>query len=552
MSEFVGEWRALRPPAQVIARYRTSGWWRDRTYVDDLAAVAREAPDEVAIVNWRGECTTDVTLTFGELWTYTRRFAGGLRALGVGQGDVVAFHLPGWWEASALTFACALVGAIAAPSPMWFGPAALARLWPNIEPVVCVTPDQWKGVEHAQALAGLADHLPSLKHRVVVGDAQATGALDFQAHFIRTPWEQAEAAGFPGIDADQVAMVLFTSGTTGCGQAVLHTANTLYAGVRGSLLAWPPETGRRVLGVPSPITHIGGILHAILGPVIGRYTAVAPDDIHTDQLHDLCVRHGVTQLIASPPRLGALATAANAAARKAETLRTIVNIGAQLPAAVAASLRASLDVCVLNEWGCTQTCGGTMTSPADPPDWAAHSIGRPIPGAEIRLSFAGGLSADSAELHVRGPAVCVGVFGCDGSVIGADGWHRTGDLVRPDGRGGLTYRGRGEHLVGAPYLPLIELEDSLRAHPAIHDIALVDLPDSHLGTILCAVVVPEPGAPRLTLDDLRAEFHKLGLAEDTHPVRLEFVATLPRDDLGKLQRRALAASLTASAFSRSL
>jgi cyclohexanecarboxylate-CoA ligase len=545
-----GDWRSLRPHPRTVTRYRKSGWWRQETYVDDLVAAAREAPEGVVLINWRSDSSTEVHLTFGQLHRYARRFAGGLRALGIGQGDVVAFHLPGWWEASALTFACGLIGAIAAPSPMWFGPAALAYLWPDIQPAICIVPEKWNGIRHAEALAEIADNVPSLRHRVVVGDAQATAALDFADHFIRTHWEQDDSCAFPGLDPDQVAMVLFTSGTTGRAQAVLHTANTLNAGVQGSLRAWPLEPGKRVVAVPSPMTHISGILHAILGPVIGRYVAVVPDDIHTDQLHDLCLRHDVTLLLASPPRLHALVTAAEASPRRASRLRTIINIGATIPHALATSLKTSFDADLLNEWGSTQTCGGTMTSSDDPPEWATRSIGRPIPGAEVRVVPTEDTASDLARLHIRGPATCIGVFDRAGTgpatPADAEGWHETGDLVSQDGRGGLRYRGRGELLVGAPYIPLIELEDHLRAHPAIHDIALVDLPQPAPGSTLCAAVVAAPGTSSLTLDDLCTEFVKLGLAEDVHPKRLERLQELPRDDLGKLLRRRLREVLSSS------
>lgn len=531
------DWRLWRPPPDLAAQYRRDGWWRETTYLDDLDSAQAECGDDVAIVNWRRGSGSSVPVSFGELARCTDRFAGGLRALGVEAGDVVAFYLPSWWEAVALMFACGRLGAVAAPSPMDFGPEALVRLWPQIDPVVCIVPDEWNGVAHGRILADVAAQLPTLRHRVVIGDAAATGAIDFAAHFLDTPWEtRARPEPYPGLNADQVAMVVFTSGSSGHARAVLHTPNTLHAAVASTLTLWPDQGGPHVIGTPCRITHIFGILFAAIGVVQGRYTVVVPDEFRADVMLDLCADHRVTQLMATESRFRDMAEVQRERPRRLDSLTTAVNHGVVLPASLVPEIRAVLCDTVLNEWGSTETCGGTTTGPEDPPDWAGRSIGRPRPGVEVRLAPVGD---GAASLGVRGPALCVGLFDradrTPHSPLDEGGWYPTGDLVADDGQGGLRYLGRERTLVGNPLLlPVADIEARLREHPSIRDIAIIDHPAR---AELCAFVVPRDVPPALA--DLAAMLALMGLAPHLHPKSLTILPALPRDDTGKIRRMRL-------------
>lgn len=534
-------WREIRPDAETAIRHRGSGWWRNETYLDDLASAGATAGDRTAIVSARTGRAGAVCLTYRELDHYARRFAHGLQALGIGPGDVVAYYLPNWWEAAALTYACGWAGAIAAPSPMWFTPTALEHLWPDVQPALCLVPERWNAVPYAEMLADMAKRMPSLRHRVVIGDAGPTGAIDFRSHFLDTDRENI-SGHLPGLDADQVAMVVFTSATTGRAQAVLHTPNTLYAGALSAFTALPPVpdgAAERVLATTSPLTHISGLQFGITGPVLGHHTVVITDDTQPDTLYALCAQYGATDLVGAPQRLHAIAEAGRATPR-ATHLRTVVSLGDALPPAWDASIRDALCPRVLNAWGSTQTGGATMTGPKDPTGWATHSIGRPTPGVEIDDRPSDDEPAAVRPLRVRGPGVCVATFHRDGEgvhVLPPGGWHDTGDLVSADGRGGLRYQGRGAAQVGGPFLPLHELENHLLAHPAIRDVALVDLTPPGQSRFLYAVIVPESEPP--TLDEVCRVLTGLGLNEHTHPQQVAYATELPRTAMGKLRRRDL-------------
>jgi cyclohexanecarboxylate-CoA ligase len=209
--------------------FRERGWWRDETFLDDLARWARLRPDEPAFVTGRqGEVRV---ISYRELDQHVRRFAGGLTALGVGPGDVVAVQLPDWWETAALLLACLRVGAIAQPTLPDLRAREVERVLACTGAKVCVVPDRWGDHGHAEALADMAARLPRLEHRVVFGDSAATGALDF--HDCLLGAGKLDESAWPSLDPDRVCLVLFTSGTTGEAKGVLHSFNTLYAGTNG-------------------------------------------------------------------------------------------------------------------------------------------------------------------------------------------------------------------------------------------------------------------------------------------------------------------------------
>ncbi len=114
------------------------------------------------------------------------RFAGALLRLGVGPGDVVAVQLPNFWQVGALTLVGARIGAITAPILPTIRERELARVLRRIEAVVCITVDEWDGFRHAAAPSELMPELPSLRHRVVLGEA-GDGAIDFAEYFAECP-----------------------------------------------------------------------------------------------------------------------------------------------------------------------------------------------------------------------------------------------------------------------------------------------------------------------------------------------------------------------------
>ncbi|MBD0711482.1 MULTISPECIES: AMP-binding protein [unclassified Streptomyces] len=536
---------AVRPLPATAARYREQGWWRDGTFLDDLHAAAGRSPGRRVIVNWRSAENRAVTLTFADLAAQVKRFADGLHRLGVRHGEVVAFQLPDWWETAALTLACWGTGAVIMPISLRFGRREVERMLTATGAVLLVTTDRLPSPEHIAALARLADGLPSLRHHAVLGDASHVGALDFDACLRAVP---GPAPRHTALGPDEAATVLFTSGTSGSATAVVHSLNTLHAGVRRPL-PLPPSSQGEPFPVLTPLSHGVGLRNGVLRPLLHRTSALYCDEWDAGRWLDLISAHRSGAPFAPPAMLASLAAEQARRPRDLPVWGAVATLAASPSRELVDLLRRTLSDRVVNSLGSTEAAGITATSPADPPDQAARSIGRPMPGVELRTAPAA--EADrTASVEVRGPSVCLGTFDRDTGRLqwraaDTDGWYATGDLVRPDAEGGLSYAGRASDRISGTtqlMIPVLDVEAELREHPAIADAALVGYPAEH-GDLPCAVIVPT-GGPAPDLAELNAWLAGRGMTDWYRPTRVETVAHLPRNELGKVRKNVLRAWLT--------
>jgi cyclohexanecarboxylate-CoA ligase len=560
---------ALLSAGQEQARtYRRNGWWRDETFLDDLARWARLRPEAPAYITGRsarratgaagaadGGGTDDAVhvLSYRELDEQVRRFAGGLYELGVRPGDVVAFQLPDWWETVALLLACIRAGAIAQPMVPDLRAREVERALTRTSARVCVTVDSWQGYDHAVVLAEMAPRLPQLRHRVVYGDAARTDALDFHECLVRWPGEPNPASA-PPLDPDRPCLVLFTSGSTGEAKGVLHSLNTIYAGTSGftAETAGAAEVDRAAATLR--VSHIAGPLWSVFGTLLTGGTGVFQDVFDPDQMLDLMVLAGTTRLLSPPPKLSALVAAQRRRQRRLEALHTVCTGATTIPTELVPAVQETFGVPLRAVWGMTEIVVGTIVGRDDPPDWSASSDGRALPGLELRVVTPDGREGTGA-LQVRGAALCLGTVREDiGQVLpsgdGDGGWFDTGDLARPDGRGGIRIVGRVADRIYDPaavlMIPVRDVEDELLGHPGVADVAIVACNAVEgAGEDVCAVVVAAGEPP--TLADLREYLDKCGMTEYYQPTRLEIVDRLPRDPLGKIRKHELRARFEGAA-----
>jgi cyclohexanecarboxylate-CoA ligase len=530
-----GPWADVRPSADLARRYRERGFWRDLTPAADLRRWARETPDAVAVAEYRAGSGMH-RMTYREYAGRVDRVTAVLGELGVGQGNVVTVQLPNWWQLSAVVLACARLGAIAAPVLTTIRARELELMMSRLEPVAYVTTRTWDGYEHAAALAAIADRLPSVKHRIIVGGRTDPGEIDLaQRTEEADPGRAGE--GLPAEDPDRVSIVLFTSGTTGNPKAVLHSFNTLYAGntalgARGGLS--PADA----LYTPHSLGHALGQIVAMLSLCLGAQ-ALITDTWEPEIATRLLEECGVTFVIGAPVFIEAITAAARQRSQKLPRLRQVIGVATAIPASLPGAVRADLGVTLEDGFGMTEIGAGSLTSAdEDPPDWAAHSIGRPLECMEVDLRSDGEASEHNpARLFVRGANVALATMPRDGGEVTVlaednDGWYDTGDLALPDGRGGLRLAGRAADRIGGMFMiPAADVEDALRQHPDITDAALVGYgPSSELPA---AVVV---SSKPLTLAEVRGYLDGIGMTDWYQPTRLELVDQLPRNATGKVDK----------------
>lgn len=530
-------------PARGAEFYRR-GWWRGSTFLDDLRRHARERPEALAVVACQGGERVR-TLTYQELERYAHRFAWALAELGVGAGDVVVIHLPNWWMLTPLYLACARAGAVVASVIPPVGSRELAYVLTVTAAKVCVVPDCHAGVDYARRLAEVAPD--TLAFRVVVGDAAATGAIDFSTFFVDAAGERGHpplAAGgdegrpFPA--ADDVAHVVFTSGTTGKPKGVVHTFNTLYAAGRtfSDVYRLGPAD---VISAASYLTHLAGTVYAAYLPVTLGAACVMQDTFDMGLLLDLAAEHRVTLVLAPPGRLARMIAAQRASPRHLPALRVLNVSSAPIPPRLVAEAREVFGLRVDAHFGMSECGGITITRPGDPDGWAAHSDGSPVAWAEVRIDAQPG----PGRLLIRTASLCLGYLGQPEAFrarLDGDGWFDTGDTARDDGRGGIRITGRRTDMIvrrDGLMVPVLELEAILADHPAIEAAALIGYQDPEVpGTdLVCAVIVPGGTPP--SLDEVTRFLGERGVGSRDLPDRLEVLAELPANAQGKILRSVL-------------
>ncbi|MDG4809544.1 AMP-binding protein [Micromonospora sp. WMMD1120] len=517
----------VRPPVEPARTFRERGWWQTRSVVHDLYRASAAHPNRTAILAHRVRDhagTPTVRVSYAQLTGYVERFAHALVALGVGPGDPVAFSLPNRWEGSALFFACLRIGAVAVPVLPSYGARDLAAVLEAAQPRVCVVPDNWAGVPQAEVLADLAASLPWLRRRVVVGDAAATGALDFADYFMRTPHERHDRGAWlrvPTDLADRVCLIVTTVGLDNAHRMFLHTPNSLRAGVRS-----PDVPHRDVTYSAVPIATLPSLLHAVVGPALRGGTSVLQDVWDPEVALDLWAQGAVGQVYALAVQWSELVSAQLERPRELGALRRALaadpsGTSTRLTRQVAEVLRVPLRA----EWSSPQVGAATTGS-----------------GLETVLTAVDGPEG-LFRVRVRGPSTCLAVWQRDAGSVRLvrqqqDGWSDTGDLVRVDDTGQIEVVRRAAGEVGGLFLvPVAEIEDHLLVHPRVAEAAVVPTPDVEYGELSCAVVVPAGDPPDLV--ELRTYLRGRGVPPEHLPARLELLGALPRDELGEIRRAEL-------------
>jgi cyclohexanecarboxylate-CoA ligase len=454
--------------------------------------------------------------------------AGSLRAAGVGRGDAVAWQLPNWYEAVLLYRACWRLGAVAAPVHHLAGDAEVAALIDQVAPTVVFA----------------AHHLPAADRP---GALAVRGSRDRFAGLL-------EGGGRPvGTSAARpadLAVALFTSGSTGAPKAALHTQRALaykarlMAGVHG--LAAPDA----VL-MPAPLAHISGLLNAVLLPGATGMKAVLMDRWDPERAVDLVSGEGVTFMI-GPPTFFVTMQAAPGLARLqgGGPLRLISCGGAGVTPSFVAAAAEAFECTVKRTYGSTEAPTVTTSHAGDPAEQARLTDGRPTGEVELRVvdpargrAVAPGCPG---ELWLRGPELFAGYADpAQTAEAITRGWFRTGDLAVVDDMGWLAIVGRLKDVIvrGGENVAATEVEQVLESHPAVRQAVAVGEPDDRLGERVAAFVVT---SSPFDLAACRAWFDDAGVARFKTPERIVVVDALPVLAAGKPDRAALRARLIAT------
>lgn len=524
------------------AAMRAQGYWIDRSVDSLLVEAVAHCPDKQAIVAYRDDRPRDeapVRISFAELSARVARVAGSLRALGVGHADVVAVQLPNWWEFVVVALACGRIGAVVNPLMPIFRERELGFMLVFCEAKVLVVPKVFRGFDHAAMAAGLRKRLPSLRHVVVV---DGNGEDSFERALLHGPGGNVAADPATGLRPDELAVLMFTSGTTGEPKGVMHCCNTLLACL-DSLTGRFHLSEDDVLLCCSPLGHMTGYAAVMLQALRLKGTLVLQDVWEPARGVAIMAAEGVTHTAASTPFLTDTCDAA-AAGGPRPRLRTFLCGGAPIPPVLIERAARELGLNVSSLWGMTESLSSTLTEPERAAEKSSQTDGRPIDGVQIRIVDDQRRPLPvgrTGRLEVRGAQMFLGYYKRpDIRAFDAEGWFDSGDLAYMDNEGYIRINGRTKDVLirGGENVPVVEIEGLLYKHPAVTAAAIVGFPDARLGERGCAFVALRPGA-MLTLTAVQAYMAECKVAKQYWPERIEIVDELPRTPSGKIQKFAL-------------
>jgi len=517
--------------------YRTAGYWPDKTIDQLLAKASARTPHKAAIVADRIDRDDVRRFSYEELGNLVVRAAVALRTLGVNRGDVVTTQLPNWWEFVVTALACSRIGAVINPVMPILRERELRYILNFCETKVFIVPKLYRGFDYSAMADGLRADLPHLKHLIVVdGDSESS----FDKMLLNGEPLAESLRTSDSLHPEEMAVLMFTSGTTGEPKGVMHSSNSLIACTKALARRFGLNADD-VLMVASPIGHMTGYAAVVLLSIYLGGTMVLQDIWEPKHGVSLMVREGVTYTAASTPFLTDICNVVKEGAPRPSSLRAFLCGGAPIPSALIERATNELGLAVCSLWGMTESLGTTLTEPSRAAEKSPTSDGRPVDGMEVRIVDVDAnpvSTGQSGRLLVRGSQMFIGYYKKpELETFDADGWFDTGDLAYADDEGYIRISGRVKDVLirGGENVPVVEVENLLYKHPAVAAVAIVGYPDARMGERGCAFIVLRQGAS-IDLPIVQTYLSDCKMAKQYWPERVEIVGELPMTAAGKIQK----------------
>ncbi|HDD9566066.1 TPA: medium-chain fatty-acid--CoA ligase [Escherichia coli] len=516
------------------AAYRQQGLWGDASLADYWQQTARAMPDKIAVVDNHG-----ASYTYSALDHAASCLANWMLAKGIESGDRIAFQLPGWCEFTVIYLACLKIGAVSVPLlPSW-REAELVWVLNKCQAKMFFAPTLFKQTRPVDLILPLQNQLPQLQQIVGVDKlAPATSSLSLsQIIADNTPLTTAITT-----HGDELAAVLFTSGTEGLPKGVMLTHNNILASER-AYCARLNLTWQDVFMMPAPLGHATGFLHGVTAPFLIGARSVLLDIFTPDACLALLEQQRCTCMLGATPFVYDLLNVLEKQPADLSALRFFLCGGTTIPKKVARECQ-QLGIKLLSVYGSTESSPHAVVNLDDPLSRFMHTDGYAAAGVEIKVvddarkTLPPGCEGEEAS---RGPNVFMGYFDepeLTARALDEEGWYYSGDLCRMDEAGYIKITGRKKDIIvrGDENISSREVEDILLQHPKIHDACVVAMPDERLGERSCAYVVLKAPHHSLSLEEVVAFFSRKRVAKYKYPEHIVVIEKLPRTASGKIQK----------------
>jgi fatty-acyl-CoA synthase len=525
--------------------------WTDKTLWKSLSEVRAAHPHGLAILY------ADQKLTYEDFVRRVERFAVGLLKLGVRKGDKVSIwcgNRPEWLIAK---FAITSLGAVVVPINTRFKTNELEYVLVNSDSTTILLGDSLLNtdfmaimrqvlpeIEYQEAGKIASERFPFLRNVIGLSRCEHKGVFSY-------PWvedsgddpeRQTELEGLRAqVTVDDVANILYTSGTTGLPKGVMLShrllSNAFYVGEE---LRLTPDD-RLLLYLP--FNHCFGLHNGVCGGVTHGSTIVLMDYFDAEASLKLIERHRVTILFGVPTMYLMQIHHPRFATYDISSLRTGMIGGAGAPPSMIQEIMNAMGITLISTYGMTETsCAVTQTRYRDSAEVISQTVGQTLPHLEMKVigkdkSLLGPYA--EGEICIRGPSVTSGYYKNweeTRKLIDEKGWVHSGDLGTFNEEGYYRITGRLKDLIirGGENIAPSEIENFLYQHPDIQQVQVVGVPDEKLGEAVAAFVIPRPGRS-LTAEDIIG-FCRGKIASFKIPSVVRFVSEFPTTASGKIKK----------------
>ncbi len=529
-------------PEEFVRRYREAGYWAGQTLGEMLDEAAGKFGPNEAVSSDDG-----TRYTYAQLKTLSDRMALHFLELGLRPKDRVLVQLPNLAEFVVLYFGLQKAGLIpimALPQHRLHEMGFFAEL---SEASAYILPVRGKGFDYTQLAKDVQHKAPSVRTVLYYGGDVPAGSTSL-AKLLEDPIEKRvslDRLAEVRPDPMEVALFQLSGGTTGMSKLIPRTHDDYVFNSR-ALLGRIPFSEDSVYLCIIPIQHnfplTAGLQPALM--VGGRVVLSQSPDI--DHVMRLIEREKVTVLPTVPSLLIRFVNDPGFQKYDLSSLKVVISGAQKLQPELKPKMEAAFKAHLIEGFGMAEgfNCFGRL---ADPPEMRLQTVGLPLcPDDEVRLVDEHDRDVpdgEIGELITRGPYTLRGYYRIpehNKTAFTEDGFYRTGDLMRMGPGGGLVVEGRRKDMInrGGEHISAEEIENLVLTHPAVHNVAVIGMPDPDLGEKICAYIILRPGQS-LTFHDLSSFLMSKQIAKFKLPERLELVNEFPLTNIGKVSKKDL-------------
>jgi 2,3-dihydroxybenzoate-AMP ligase len=532
-------------PPEFARRYRERRYWADKSLAEEFKVVFERYGDRVALID------RERSIAYAELDRLSDNLALNLLDLGLKTLDRVVVQLPNVAEFVVLYFALQKIGCIPIAALANHRYAEISQFVELSGATACVIPDYQRDFDYAQMVNRIRAGNPAVKHAIILGAARQGFSSLFELIAKPAALPHSRLAEIR-INPTDPAVFQLSGGTTGIPKLIPRTHND-YAYNSKAAASVCGISQDSVILVVLPIAHnLPLACPGIQGCLFHGGKVVISSSTRPEDMCALIQTHHVTHLKVVPALLIRLLNDPAVKDYDLSSLKVIQSGGQCLqPETRLLANKLIPNAFVQENFGMSE--GLLMfVRLDDPEDVCLETVGRPIsPDDEVRILDDDGndvLFGEVGELCCRGPYTLRGYFGVpeyNARVFTADGFYRSGDLMRRHASGNYIVEGRKKDLInrGGEKISAEEIENLILSHPSVKNVACIPVPDRDLGERMCACVLLRDGA-KLSFDELKNFLLGREIAKYKLPERLEVLADFPLSTFGKVSKKKLAGMIS--------